>query len=106
MTSFGTGNSGTIFEIGTDGSSFSVLHSFTGGGSDGAYPNGSLTLDGQTLYGMTYGGGASNDGVLFSLALPVPEPSNFALLVVAAISLAAWGLRDRMSKKGARLVRI
>jgi uncharacterized oxidoreductase len=36
------------------------------GGNDGAYPDGSLTLDGSRLYGMTAYGGAT--GIGFSLA--------------------------------------
>jgi uncharacterized repeat protein (TIGR03803 family) len=35
--------------------------------SDGAQPNGSLTLAGSTLYGMTRVGGSSGNGVLFSM---------------------------------------
>jgi uncharacterized repeat protein (TIGR03803 family) len=79
---------GTIFKIGTDGSGYSVLHPFSDG-SDGAYPAGSLTLSGSTLYGMTNGGGAYNKGVIFSLT--IPEPSTFALLGIGSAALLAWG---------------
>jgi uncharacterized repeat protein (TIGR03803 family) len=61
----GIGNDGTIFKINTDGSGYSVLHSFLGGVSDGGNPFGSLTLSGTTLYGMTNDGGASNVGTIF-----------------------------------------
>ena len=44
-----------------------ILHAFTGGASDGQYPNGSLTLSGSTLYGMTGNGGGSSNGTLFSM---------------------------------------
>jgi large repetitive protein len=55
MTYVGGDNGyGTIFQINTDGTGYQVLHSF-GGGSDQGYPNGSLTLSGSTLYGMTSG---------------------------------------------------
>jgi len=68
MTNQGGGsNKGTIFSINTDGTSFTFLHSFTGGASDGAGPNGSLTLSGSTLYGMTYNGGSSDFGTIFSI---------------------------------------
>ena len=53
----GGSGGGTIFKIGTDGTGFSLLHSFTGGASDGAYPYGSLIQSGSTLYGMTSAGG-------------------------------------------------
>ena len=71
MTCYGgNSNAGVIFSIGTDGSSFSTLYSFSGS-TDGANPYGSLTLsaDGTLLYGMTYGGGESNMGVIFSFPL-------------------------------------
>ena len=43
-----------------------VLHNFIGGISDGATPEGSLTLSGTKLYGMTSSGGFGN-GVIFSM---------------------------------------
>lgn len=68
MTGYGgSSNSGTIFSINTDGSGFSLLHSFTGGSTDGNEPHGSLTLSGSKLYGMTYLGGSGSKGMLFSV---------------------------------------
>jgi len=60
---------GTIFKIDSAGR-FSLLHSFTGGSSDGAYPwYGHLTMDwAGTLYGLTSGGGAYGNGVLYELS--------------------------------------
>ncbi|HEV2210227.1 MAG TPA: choice-of-anchor tandem repeat GloVer-containing protein [Verrucomicrobiae bacterium] len=49
----GTNNLGVVFEIGTNGSGYSVLHSFSGGTSDGANPSGTLTFSGPTLFGTT-----------------------------------------------------
>ena len=52
MTYDGIGlNGGTIFSVHTDGSAFTLLHSFTGG-TDGFLPYGSLILSGTALYGM------------------------------------------------------
>ena len=51
------GQSGTVFRVNTDGTGYTNLHSFTGYPNDGAGPQGSLTLDGSTLYGMTQEGG-------------------------------------------------
>ncbi len=42
----GTSNYGTLFEIGTDGTGFSILHSFGANPSGGVWPCGSLTLSG------------------------------------------------------------
>jgi len=60
---------GTVFRISADGSSFSVLHKFAGGTSDGGASNASLIqgTDGA-FYGTTTQGGASDKGVVFRLS--------------------------------------
>jgi uncharacterized repeat protein (TIGR03803 family) len=68
---------GVVFQVNTDGSGFSLLHEFAGGGSDGRYPYGSLMLSGSTLYGMTYQGGDSYKGVVFRVGT---DGSGFSLL--------------------------
>ena len=73
----GASDEGTIFSIRTDKSGFTLLHTFTGGANDGCSPRGSLLSDGSTLYGMTYGGGTSNSGTIFSIQ---PDKSGFKLL--------------------------
>ena len=68
MTEFGGGNAkGTIFKIGTNGTNFSLLHSFAGRANDGNRPYDSLTLSNSTLYGMTYYGGSNDLGVVFRI---------------------------------------
>ena len=57
---------GTIFSIHTDGSGFTNLYSF-GGVDAGSSPNSPLVLAGNTLYGTTYAGGASSNGMVFAL---------------------------------------
>ena len=72
MTTYGgASNKGVVFSILRNGNQYTVLHSFTGTGTDGATPEDSLTLslDGSTLYGMTVKGGSSNYGTLFSIDL-------------------------------------
>jgi uncharacterized repeat protein (TIGR03803 family) len=68
-SSCGTSGMGTIFKVDSAGN-FTVLHSFTGKASDGAYPaNGHLTMDRSgNLYGVTAGGGAYGGGVLYRLS--------------------------------------
>jgi len=51
--------------IGTGKAQYSVLLNFNS--TNGANPRGSLVLSGDKLYGMTYNGGAHNDGCVFSL---------------------------------------
>ena len=63
----GSGGAGTIFRMNTDGTGISMLHSFSFSASDGRDPQGSLTLSGSTLYGMTFGGGSSTAGAIFSI---------------------------------------
>lgn len=72
----GSSNFGTIFSIDKDGTNFTILHSFSGG--TGSYPQrGSLTLSGSKLYGMTYSGGSSTFGVIYSIDT---NGSNFTVL--------------------------
>lgn len=69
-TTYGCGafGYGTIFKIDRAGK-FTLLHSFAGGKSDGAYPqSGHLKTDNSgNLYGVTYGGGLGG-GVLYKLS--------------------------------------
>jgi uncharacterized repeat protein (TIGR03803 family) len=59
------GGEGTIFKINTDGSNFSLLHSFDFGEEN---PYGSLLLDGNFLYGMTSTYGSNNNaGKIFKI---------------------------------------
>ncbi len=63
----GANGDGNIFRVSTDGTGFQTLLSFSGtsGAYPGAYPVGSLTLSGSTLYGTTGSGGANSDGNVF-----------------------------------------
>ncbi len=65
----GTANLGTIFSVNTDGSGYSTLFNFTGGTTNGANPNGALTLAGSFLVGTTKAGGSANDGIVFKINL-------------------------------------
>ncbi|HUB68674.1 MAG TPA: choice-of-anchor tandem repeat GloVer-containing protein [Candidatus Methylacidiphilales bacterium] len=72
----GSGGSGTVFSISTNGTNFDTLYNFTGG-DDGAGPYANLTLSGTTLYGTTSFGGANGTGTLFSTST---GGTDFALL--------------------------
>jgi uncharacterized repeat protein (TIGR03803 family) len=94
----GTNDYGTVFDVATDGSGLSILDSFNG--TDGASPQGGLLLVGSRLYGVTSGWAESGDvseGSVFFVS--IPEPSTFALLGIAAISLltCAWRRRRKLN---------
>jgi uncharacterized repeat protein (TIGR03803 family) len=61
----GTSNFGTIFQMGTTGSSFSILRSFTGG-TDGGGTASTPLLSGSTLY-ATNVNGSPNSGTLLRI---------------------------------------
>ena len=70
----GDSGSGTLFAINADGSGFTNLYSFSALSSsapytnaDGAFPDSSLLLTGNTLYGTAAGGGISGSGTVFAL---------------------------------------
>lgn len=62
----GINNYGTIFKIKPDGTDYAKLFDFSGT-VDGDHPNSFLVSDGTFLYGMTYAGGAYNQGVIFKI---------------------------------------
>jgi uncharacterized repeat protein (TIGR03803 family) len=79
-TTLGTASgNGTVFSLGTNGSGFTTLHSFTATNgpastnSDGATPYGDLIISGNTLYGTANSGGNSGLGTVFSILLPLPQ---------------------------------
>lgn len=67
----GDDGGGTAFKLKTDGSGFSVLHSFSSGVGVNPYngnkPASVLLLSSNTLYGTAYYGGASGYGIVFAV---------------------------------------
>ena len=57
---------GVLFKITPSGAE-TVLHFFTGGTMDGCEPSVLIQASDDNFYGVTYGGGASNDGVIFKM---------------------------------------
>ncbi|MFZ5547779.1 MAG: choice-of-anchor tandem repeat GloVer-containing protein [Pseudomonadota bacterium] len=72
-SSGGTGRSGVVYQLtkADDGRwSQSTLYAFTGG-ADGGNAQAGLLMDGQgNLYGTTYSGGSTGNGVVFKLSPP------------------------------------
>jgi uncharacterized repeat protein (TIGR03803 family) len=63
----GVNNYGTVFELNSQGQE-TVLYSFAGMPTDGAYPYASLVMDANgNFYGSTDEGGSSNYGTVFEL---------------------------------------
>lgn len=72
-------NGGVIYSLKTDGSGFSLLHSFSGYPTDGNWAHGNLTRSGTTLYGTTGATGGSiysieTNGSDFTLLHQYPWP--------------------------------
>ena len=63
----GTNNDGVVFKVTTNGTSFSVLHSFASGINDGSFPNEGVIVQGSILFGTAFNGGSNNVGIVFSL---------------------------------------
>jgi len=66
----GSSNKGSVFKLNVDGSAYTVLHSFSGLGADGAYPQAALVQGSDgALYGTTGAGGTTYVGTVFKLAV-------------------------------------
>jgi uncharacterized repeat protein (TIGR03803 family) len=97
---------GTLFSLDTNGSNFTVLHTFSG--ADGKYPEYleapgmNLVMSGQTIFGVTFMGGQAStpdQGTVFALTLP-PDlaPLDFhwegTVLTLTWPSSAGWRLQQ------------
>jgi uncharacterized repeat protein (TIGR03803 family) len=58
---------GTVFAIATNGSTYSVLHSFNTAAGEGKIPEGEVVAAGNTLYGTTLGNGSGLVGSIFAV---------------------------------------
>ncbi len=70
-TAGGASNLGTVYQLANPATSpaLTILHSFTGGSSDGSDPvSGVIQAANGDLYGTTTGGGAAADGTVFQIA--------------------------------------
>jgi uncharacterized repeat protein (TIGR03803 family) len=69
-TAYGGGASGlgVVFQISSDGATYSILRSFSGSNGDGSRPDASLIMDRDgAFYGTTAGGGDFGFGTVFKL---------------------------------------
>lgn len=62
---------GMIYKIRPDGTDYTLIHSFIGGGGtysiNGSSPQNDLLLDGTYLYGVTFAGGENEDGTIYRI---------------------------------------
>jgi uncharacterized repeat protein (TIGR03803 family) len=69
----GTGGTGVIFSMDTNGANYTVLHHFTpldtvtAANADGAMPCGGLVISNGVIYGTTLAGGAGGKGAVFAI---------------------------------------
>jgi uncharacterized repeat protein (TIGR03803 family) len=96
-----SGGCGTVFKLDTSGT-LTLLHSFTGGTNDGANPDAGLVMDSSgNLYGTTYNGGGSGNGVVFALST---TPQGAIQIIVNQVNgLLAQGVID--GQQGGSLVK-
>lgn len=94
----GAFNKGTIFSIKRDGAGFMLHHSFAGGLDGGDRPYGGFVNINGLLYGMTWYGGTSDNGVIFLWdTLPVlPDGWKFLDGFVAAGQISDLFASDDM----------
>jgi uncharacterized repeat protein (TIGR03803 family) len=88
----GTSNSGVLFQMNTGGTGFTVMHAFSGGTNDGAYPAFGPLLSGSILCGVTPGGGSNNLGVVYGGPAPIVTntcPGTNFLTQISAIQIVA-----------------
>jgi len=89
----GSGGTGTVFKINTDGTGFTVLTNFppllNDTNSIGANPASTLVLSGQMLYGTTQGGGMGENGTIFSMNI-----NGTGLSVLHTFSYAPGGINN------------
>lgn len=77
-TNANSNNYGVIYKVKPDGTGYSSLHKFLGGGfNDGANPYGSLVLEGEYLYGMTQNGCSGGKGCIFKIK---PKGTNYKII--------------------------
>jgi len=84
----GTNGMGTVFSINTDGSNYTVIHSFNTAAGEGKDPEAGLFLRGNTLYGTTIADPGGINGTIYSVNT---DGSSFTVLHTFSIANASYG---------------
>jgi uncharacterized repeat protein (TIGR03803 family) len=97
VASGGDSDSGAVFSINTDGTSFTNVYSFTalpgfetGTNTDGALPVGGLVSSGSTLVGTAEYGGDFGSGTIFSLSLPAVIAPQLTIVLSGGDIILTW----------------
>jgi uncharacterized repeat protein (TIGR03803 family) len=84
----GNSGDGTVFEVNTDGTGFTTLHSFSG--SDGTVPEAGLFFFGDTLYGTASLSGSSGSGTVFAISLGLTSAPQLTIAFSRSNILLTW----------------
>jgi uncharacterized repeat protein (TIGR03803 family) len=77
-TTLGGGSgSGTVWSYDSGTNTETVLHTMSGGSSDGSYTNAPVSFDGTYLYSTAETGGANGGGIAFKIA---PDGTGFSII--------------------------
>jgi len=68
---------GTLFSISTSGTSFQIVHTFSGYPQDGIKPLAAPIATNGLLLGTTFGGGSHGDGLIYGLTTSKPRKECF-----------------------------
>ena len=90
----GSSGGGTVFGLNTNGSGYTILHSFTNN-PDGYNPNGGLVVSSGILYGTTMKGGSGTNGTVFAMNT---DGSGFRVLHNFTYSLVATNADGKTPK--------
>jgi len=86
----GPNNFGTVFRMASDGTGSTPLYIFTGGSTDGYYPEaGLIQASDGAMYGTTNRGGSGNFGTVFRIT---PDGSSYTPLLSFSYSNGAYPL--------------
>ena len=72
----GDNGQGTLFSMNLDGSDYSLLHEFSNAPYDGRYLLASPLIADGVMYGVTYQGGASDSGTMYTMTVGGSDSSN------------------------------
>ena len=98
--SVGSGD-GTVFSMPATGGTLTTLLSFNG--TNGQWPEGSLTLNGSTLIGTTYLGGTLYDGTVYSLSVGGGSLTQLFPFGAATRQLYGWDPQNGFTLVGSTL---